>query len=78
MPLLILQGGRDYQATLAEDFAGWKAGLAGKDNVNFQVFDADNHCFLPGAGPSSAKDYDALQHMDPDVVTFVAKWFNEQ
>src|SRR5215467_10442749 len=26
-PILILQGGRDYQATVAEDLAGWKAGL---------------------------------------------------
>ena len=27
-PMLILQGGRDYQATVADDLAGWKAGLA--------------------------------------------------
>jgi hypothetical protein len=27
-PMLILQGGRDYQATVADDLAGWQAGLA--------------------------------------------------
>lgn len=77
MPLLILQGGRDYQATLSEDYAGWKAGLDGKDNVTFQVFDVDNHCFLPGTGPSSAQDYDSLQHVDRDVVTLIAKWLDD-
>jgi uncharacterized protein len=77
MPMLILQGGRDYQATLAEDFAGWKAGLEGKDNVTFQVFDDDNHCFFHGAGPSSPRDYEILQHVDPAVVTVVAGWLND-
>lgn len=26
-PMLILQGGRDYQVTVADDLAGWRAGL---------------------------------------------------
>ncbi|MGC1420689.1 MAG: alpha/beta fold hydrolase [Acidimicrobiales bacterium] len=76
-PLLILQGGRDYQATLAEDFAGWKSGLEGKDNVTFQIFDDDNHCFFRGSGPSSPKEYEALQHVDPEVVTVIANWFDD-
>ncbi|MGC8816769.1 MAG: hypothetical protein ACP5PX_03055 [Candidatus Hadarchaeum sp.] len=29
IPMLILQGGRDYQVTL-EDFNGWKEGLSGR------------------------------------------------
>ena len=53
-PVLILQGGRDYQSTVAEDLAGWKAGLAGRPDVTIRVYDADNHLFVPGSGPSSS------------------------
>ena len=36
-PVLILQGGRDYQATVADDLAIWKAGLAGGPEVTISV-----------------------------------------
>jgi len=73
-PILILQGGRDYQATVAEDLAGWKAGLAGRPDVTIRVYDADNHLFVPGSGPSSPAEYESAQHMDPVVITDIAAW----
>jgi len=41
-PLLILQGGRDYQVTL-EDFQGWQQGLASKTQVTFRLHPQLNH-----------------------------------
>jgi len=73
-PILILQGGRDYQATVTEDLAGWKAGLAGRPDVTIRVYDADNHLFVPGSGPSSPAEYESAQHMDPVVITDIAAW----
>ena len=73
-PILILQGGRDYQATVAEDLAGWQAGLAGRPDVTIRVYDADNHLFVPGSGPSSPAEYESAQHMDPVVITDIAAW----
>ena len=73
-PVLIVQGGRDYQATVAEDLAGWKAGLAGCPDVTIRVYDADNHLFFPGSGPSSPAEYEPAQHMDPAVVAGLADW----
>jgi uncharacterized protein len=73
-PILILQGGRDYQATVAEDLAGWKAGLADRRDVTIHVYDADNHLFVPGSGPSSPAEYEQADHMDPAVITDVAGW----
>ncbi len=73
-PILILQGGRDYQATVADDLAGWKAGLAHRPDVTIRVYDADNHLFFPGSGPSSPAEYEPAQHMDPAVVADIASW----
>src|SRR4029077_1546150 len=73
-PILILQGGRDYQATVAEDLAGWKAGLGGRPDVTIHVYDADNHLFVPGSGPSSPAEYEPAQHLDLAVVADIADW----
>jgi uncharacterized protein len=73
-PVLILQGGRDYQSTVAEDLAGWQAALAGRPDVTIRVYDADNHLFFPGSGPSSPAEYEPAQHVDPAVVADIAGW----
>ncbi|HUZ21530.1 MAG TPA: alpha/beta fold hydrolase [Acidimicrobiales bacterium] len=73
-PILILQGGRDYQATVPDDLAGWKAGLAHRPEVTIHVYAPDNHLFLPGTGPSSPAEYEPAQHVDPAVVGDIASW----
>ncbi|GAA3246497.1 alpha/beta hydrolase [Nonomuraea helvata] len=73
-PMLILQGGRDYQVTVADDLAGWQAGLAHRPDVTIRVYDADDHLFFPGSGPSTPADYESPQHVDPAVVADVADW----
>jgi fermentation-respiration switch protein FrsA (DUF1100 family) len=73
-PILILQGGRDYQVTVADDLARWQAALAGRPDVTVHVYDADNHAFFPGSGPSTPADYEQVQHVDPRVVTDIASW----
>jgi dienelactone hydrolase len=70
-PMLILQGGRDYQVT-TEDLAGWQAGLVHRPDVTFRVHDADDHLFFPGTGPSTPADYGSPQHVDVAVITDVA------
>jgi alpha-beta hydrolase superfamily lysophospholipase len=74
LPMLILQGGRDYQATVADDLARWKAGLAERPNVTIRVYPAANHLFVGGAGPSTPAEYEPAQHMDPAVVADIANW----
>jgi hypothetical protein len=73
-PILLLQGGRDYQATVDGDLAGWQAGLAGRPGVTIRVYDADNHFFFPGTGPSAAAESEPAQHLDPAVVAGIAGW----
>jgi dienelactone hydrolase len=73
-PLLILQGGRDYQVTVADDLSRWRAGLDQRPDVTIRVHPADNHFFFPGTGPSSPAELVAAQHLDPEVVADVTGW----
>ena len=49
VPILVLQGGRDYQSTPA-DLEIWEAGLAGKEGFRSKLYPALNHLFAPGEG----------------------------
>jgi hypothetical protein len=72
--MLIVQGGRDYQVTTGDDLSRWQAALTGRKDVTIRVYDADNHLFFPGSGPSSPAEYEPAQHMDPEVIAGVASW----
>jgi dienelactone hydrolase len=73
VPILIVQGGRDYQVTMADDLALWQAKLD-RPNVTVRVYEADNHLFFPGAGRSMPTEYEPAQHVDPSVVADIAEW----
>jgi dienelactone hydrolase len=74
--MLILQGGRDYQVTVADDLARWQAALARRPEVTIRVHEADDHLFFRGEGPSTPAAYEAPQHVDPAVVTEIADWIS--
>ena len=73
-PMLIVQGGRDYQATVADDLSRWEAALHDRPDVTIRVYPADNHLFFPGEGRSMPAEYEPAQHVDPAVVADVAGW----
>ncbi|WP_405708287.1 alpha/beta hydrolase [Streptomyces sp. NBC_00046] len=77
-PLLILQGGRDYQVTVEHDLSLWRAGLTGHPDVTIQVHESDDHLFFPGTGPSTPAGYAAPQHVDGAVVADVATWLSSR
>jgi len=73
-PLLILQGERDYQVTMAGDFEEWKAALGSKAGVTFRTYPALNHLFLAGAGKSVPAEYDTPGHVPVEVISDIAAW----
>ena len=77
VPMLVLQGGRDYQATVVDDLARWQDGLAGRPGVTVHVYDADNHFFFAGSGPSTPAELEPAQHMDPAVITDIVAWLDQ-
>ena len=72
-PLLILQGGRDYQVT-NEDFALWRASLRERDSVDFKLYPKLNHLFIVGEGPSSPQEYQTAGNVSPEVIEDIAEW----
>ena len=72
--MLILQGGRDYQVTVAHDLARWQAGLGHRRDITIRVYEADDHLFFRGEGPSTPAGYEPPQHLDPAVVADIAAW----
>ena len=78
LPMLILQGGRDYQVTM-DDFAKWKAALGGRSNVTFADFPLANHLFIVGTGRSSPSEYMAVDgHVSQNVITAIVEWVARQ
>jgi dienelactone hydrolase len=73
MPMLILQGGRDYQVTTG-DFERWKAALGGRRDVTLKLYPALNHLFIAGQGPSLPAEYLSPGHVDEQVVRDIAEW----
>jgi uncharacterized protein len=73
-PMLICQGGRDYQATVTDDLTRWQAGLHARTDVTIRTYPADNHFFFPGTGPSSPAELITPQHVDPQLVTDINDW----
>jgi len=67
VPMLILQGQRDYQVTMA-DFQLWQSALQGKKGVVFKSFPALNHLMMAGSGPSTPEEYMRPDHVDQAVV----------
>ena len=60
VPMLFIQGGRDYQVTVADDLALWRAGLSGRTGITFRVFEPDNHLLAAGLGPSSPAERSSM------------------
>jgi hypothetical protein len=72
-PMLILQGGRDYQVT-AEDLGRWKAAFEKDPKVRILSFPKLDHLFHEGEGKSSPEAYSQPGNVAPDVVEAVAGW----
>jgi dienelactone hydrolase len=75
-PLLLLQGERDYQVTMA-DFAGWKKALAGHKEATFKSYPRLNHLFMEGEGKAKPEEYNKAGHVAREVVDDIAGWIKK-
>ena len=72
-PMLVLQGGRDYQVT-AEDFEGWKQALSSREDVSFKFYPELNHLFMTGEGKPGPGEYQVAGHVAGAVMEDIAAW----
>jgi alpha-beta hydrolase superfamily lysophospholipase len=73
LPMLIMQGGRDYQVTTV-DFGEWKHGLSSRNNVDFRFYPALNHLFIAGEGKSTPVEYMQPGHVSEEVIRDIVEW----
>jgi len=73
IPMLILQGERDFQSTM-RDFALWKAALGARKDVAFHSYPALNHFMVVGDGKSTEAEYRKPGHVAPEAIDEIAKW----
>ncbi len=76
-PMLILQGGRDYQVT-TEDFESWKKALGGRKDVEFHLYPKVNHLFFEGEGLITPLEY-MQKHgsVASYVIEDIARWIGK-
>lgn len=73
-PVLVLQGGRDYQVTEV-DYNLWKS--IEKDNWSYIMYPELTHVFNQGSEPPSPSDYVASSKIDESLAKDIANWITK-
>jgi fermentation-respiration switch protein FrsA (DUF1100 family) len=73
VPILIMQGERDYQVTMT-DFNMWKKELAENKNATLKSYPKLNHLFIEGEGICTPSEYEREGFVAGDVVQDIEEW----
>lgn len=74
-PVLIMQGGKDFQVLADDDFAKFKTILAGRPNTVFRLYPELNHCFVQAMYSDIlkvSKEYSTERHISDEVIKDIA------
>lgn len=74
-PVLILQGGKDFQVLENRDYRKFKKLLAGRENTQYKLYPELNHVFVKGIYNDilkASKEYSVEQHIGEDVIGDIA------
>ena len=70
-PVLILQGGRDFQVLAEDDFKRFRELLACRENTEFKLYPDLNHVFVKAIYDDilkASKEYSVERHIDDSVI----------
>ncbi|MBR5741328.1 MAG: alpha/beta fold hydrolase, partial [Firmicutes bacterium] len=76
-PVLIAQGGRDFQVLADDDFKRFQELLAGKTNIEYRLYPDLDHCFVPALYDDILKakqEYSTERHIPEEVIDDVARF----
>jgi dienelactone hydrolase len=76
LPMLILQGERDYQVTSA-DLQGWRDALEGRADVTIKSYPTLNHLFMQGEGKATPAEYERPGKVAEFVLDDIANWIGK-
>ena len=71
VPMLFIQGGRDYQVT-TKDLDAYRAELGARKDVSFVVLPQLNHLLVAGSGPAGPGDYMAAGRVAAEPLDAIA------
>lgn len=72
-PVLLLQGGRDYQVTAA-DWKIWQERAAGHPEITLREYPSLNHLGISGTARSAPDDYLIPGQVDQGMIQDIADW----
>ena len=76
IPMLFLQGERDYQVT-STDYSLWQKAIGARSNVSMKQYPKLNHLFTEGEGASTPAEYNEEKHIPDyvldDIAAFIRK-----
>ncbi|GAB6277160.1 MAG: alpha/beta fold hydrolase [Rectinema sp.] len=82
IPMLILQGGTDFQVYPDKDYTLWQTTLKGRNNVTFHLYGGLSHQFMShqfsASGAPDISVYDAPNHVSSQVISDIAAWVRAQ
>ena len=78
MPMLVLQGGGDYQVTPEDDFVHWQEAFAHSQRVRLKEYPGLSHLFMPAGKTPGPADFERAGHVDAGVVRDIAGWVRAQ
>ncbi len=74
IPILVLQGARDYQVKVSE-FEKWKSQLGGLGD--YILYDDLNHLFMTGEGLSKPEEYTVAGNLSEQVIVDISSWIKK-
>lgn len=78
IPLLILQGKRDYQVTYEDDFRIWQQTFEDLTRVTLKTYEPLNHLFIHGSGKPTNTEYFIPGNVDEQVINDISTWIREK
>ena len=79
-PVLIMQGGKDFQVLAEEDFAAFRKLLAGRKNTIFKLYPELNHAFVNAIYDDITKvlkEYNVKRHIGENVFCDIAEFIRQ-
>ncbi|MDG0811167.1 alpha/beta hydrolase family protein [Cohnella rhizosphaerae] len=75
-PIMVLQGGDDFQVFADKDYVLWQEALKVKPNAALKLYPGLNHIFMDytGSGEGTAAEYKMPGSVDPHVIADIASW----
>ncbi|MBR5754198.1 MAG: alpha/beta fold hydrolase [Erysipelotrichaceae bacterium] len=76
-PVLIMQGGKDFQVLAEDDYRSFRELLSERENTEYRLYPELNHCFVKGIYSDilkASKEYSVERHIGEDVIEDIASF----